>query len=191
MNNCNKNKRGKDVVIPESVTSIWDSAFYGCSGLTSISIPESVTTIGSYAFCKCIGLTSINIPKSVTTIGDSAFSGCSNLTSISIPISVTTIGDSAFNYCDNLKIKGTKGSYAESYSKQKNIDFIKLAVKGDANGDDKIDLDDVNLVLKHALTILILDSQYQESCDLDNDGDITLTDVNIILKLAIGIVVLK
>ena len=40
--------------IPESVTSIVDWAFSGCSDLTSITIPESVTSIGNYAFLYCI-----------------------------------------------------------------------------------------------------------------------------------------
>ena len=80
------------VAIPNSVTSIGGSAFYGCSGLTSIEIPNSVTSIGSCAFYKCSKLTSIEIPNSVTSIGDDAFSGCSKLTSVEIPNSVTSIG---------------------------------------------------------------------------------------------------
>ena len=88
--------------IPESVTSIGDGAFGGCSGLTSITIPENVTSIGDFAFGGCSGLTSITIPESVTSIGDSAFYGCSGLTSITIPESVTSIGDFAFGGCSEL-----------------------------------------------------------------------------------------
>ncbi len=82
---------------------IADSAFSGCSGLTSITIPDSVTSIGSNAFNGCSGLTSVTIPDSVTSIGDSAFRGCSRLTSIEIPDSVTSIGENAFQYCSGLK----------------------------------------------------------------------------------------
>ena len=88
--------------IPNSVTTIGDSAFAFCDSLTSINIPNSVTTIGEGAFCGCKSLTNINIPNSVTTIGNSAFSGCDSLTSINIPNSVTTIGKDAFCYCDSL-----------------------------------------------------------------------------------------
>ena len=68
------------------------------------NIPSSVTSIGESAFKGCSALTSINIPSSVTSIGGSAFSGCSSLTSINIPSSVTSIGNYAFQYCDALKV---------------------------------------------------------------------------------------
>ena len=87
---------------PNSVTSIGNWAFYGCYGLTSIEIPNSVTCIRDYAFCNCSALTSIEIPCSVTSIGSSAFSGCYGLTSIEIPNSVTSIADSTFYYCGAL-----------------------------------------------------------------------------------------
>lgn len=115
----------KDVIIPNSVTTIGQHAFAGGSGLTSVTIPNSVTSIGERAFCLCEGLTSITIPNSVTSIGEAAFLGCSELTSItmsntmteisksmcsrcisltsvSIPNAVTSIGDEAFEYCSSL-----------------------------------------------------------------------------------------
>jgi len=90
------------VTIPNSVTSIGNSAFWGCSGLTSVTIPNSVTSIGNSAFRNCSGLTSVTIPNSVTSIGGHAFYNCSSLTSVTIPNSVTTIGDSAFSGCTGL-----------------------------------------------------------------------------------------
>jgi len=88
--------------IPNSVTSIGQSAFGHCSGLTSVTIPNSVTSIGSGAFSECSGLESITIPNSVTSIGEWAFYGCKGLTSITIPNNVTSIGSEAFSRCSGL-----------------------------------------------------------------------------------------
>ena len=92
----------KEYVIPGGVTSIGNSAFSYCSGLTSVTIPNSVTSIGSSAFRYCIGLTSVTIPNSVASIGNYAFASCSGLTSMIIPNSVISIGNSAFASCSGL-----------------------------------------------------------------------------------------
>lgn len=52
---------------------IYDDAFSGCIGLTSITVPSTVTSIGACAFQGCTGLTSITIPNSVTRIDGGAF----------------------------------------------------------------------------------------------------------------------
>ncbi|QVK16961.1 leucine-rich repeat protein [Mycoplasmatota bacterium] len=114
--------------IPDSVTTIGDSAFLGAKSLKSITIPKSViklgsmafkgasslttvifekgsqlTTIGDSAFLEAKSLTTITIPNSVITIGDSVFSGATSLTTIKIPNSVTTIGELAFSGAINLE----------------------------------------------------------------------------------------
>ena len=93
-------KKETSYVIPNSVTSIGDSAFYS-SSLTSITIPDLVTSIGDGAYCAS-SLKSITIPNSVTTIEYLTFAYCYDLTSITIPDSVTSIGYLAFSDCRNL-----------------------------------------------------------------------------------------
>ena len=90
------------ISIPSSVTSLGKSCFYGCSSLTSISIPSSVTSLGKSCFESCSGLTSITIASSVTSLGSSCFYGCSSLTSITIPSSVTSLGSYCFYGCSSL-----------------------------------------------------------------------------------------
>ena len=108
------------ITIPNSVTSIGNSAFRDCSRLTSpvynahcfaylptsysgaYIIPEGIKQIAGGAFYYCSSLTSITIPNSVTSIGGGAFNRCTSLTSITIPNSVTSIGEGAFGDCSGL-----------------------------------------------------------------------------------------
>ena len=76
--------------------------FKGCSNLATVNIGDNVKIIPFYAFYGCSGLTSVTIPDSVTSIGDEAFTFCIGLTSITIPDSVTSIGEGAFYGCFGL-----------------------------------------------------------------------------------------
>ena len=109
------------VVIPESVTTIGDSAFFGCSSLTDIIIPSGVKSLKKYLFYGCDSLTSVVIPDGVTSIGERAFAECYNLTSIVIPTSVISIADDAFECIDCLDDEDEECSvtikgYAGSYA---------------------------------------------------------------------------
>ena len=91
-----------DGFICTSNDKLGDYAFYGCSGLTSLTLPSSVTKIGCYALSNCIGLTSLTLPSSVTEIGEHAFLNCRGLTNLTLPSGVTSIGTSAFFCCYGL-----------------------------------------------------------------------------------------
>ena len=106
-----------------SVTRIGDSAFYGFSGLMSVTIPDSVASIGSGAFSGCRGLTSIAIPDSVTSIGNSAFYGCSGLTSVTIGNGVSNIDIFAFAQCSNLTRIDFTGTIARWNQIRKGYDW--------------------------------------------------------------------
>jgi hypothetical protein len=108
-----------------SVTSIDQTAFYGCTGLTSVTIPRTITSIGVNAFYNCSGLTSVTFNADSCTMTGSIFYGDTNitnftfgnsvryiptmlcyeltgLTSVTIPNSVISIGQYAFYGCSGL-----------------------------------------------------------------------------------------
>lgn len=105
-----KSKIQGDLVIPNSVTTIDEEAFYSCPDFNgSLTLPNSLKTIGNSAFFICSNLKgNLTLPNSVTTIGGAAFRRCSGFTGeLIIPNSVTTIGTGAFIDCSgftNLKL---------------------------------------------------------------------------------------
>lgn len=87
----------------QGATTIGRDAFSRCP-ITSIELPNTVTSIDQSAFYQSTTLTSITIPNSVTSIGQGAFNGCTGLTSLDIPDSVTNIATQAFQNCSNLAV---------------------------------------------------------------------------------------
>jgi hypothetical protein len=94
--------RGGNYTVPYGVTTIADSAFFGCRNLVSVSLPVGLRSIGDGAFMLCSSLTSVQLPVGLTTIGSSAFWSCSGLSDITIPASVTSVEFYAFYGCSAL-----------------------------------------------------------------------------------------
>ena len=95
-----------DLIIPNSVTEIGNNAFNGCTGFNgTLTLSSNLKTIGDSAFCDCSGFTeSLTLPNSVTTIGESAFSDCTGFTSLKLSDALTVIPKRAFLAC---MFKGT------------------------------------------------------------------------------------
>lgn len=117
----------KNIVIPDSVTSIGAGAFDQCEGLESVVLPSNLIAIEDETFVYCYNLKNIVIPNKVATIGNFAFWSCSRLTevifeeeskveligkyafgdcpltNIAIPKSIHTISNSAFSYNYSLE----------------------------------------------------------------------------------------
>ena len=92
------------ILLPKSVTSIDDNAFFSCHSLNKVVIYDnSVKTIGMAAFEYCSSLADIILPEGVTTIARSAFSGCTKLSEINIPKKITAINNATFVDCVSLR----------------------------------------------------------------------------------------
>ena len=90
-----------EIVIENGVTQVGSGAFQNCAAM-SAAIPASVKTIGDSAFYGCSGLISVTVSEGVESVGSNAFRGCTALKSIALPASVGSVGDGAFMSCTEL-----------------------------------------------------------------------------------------
>lgn len=177
-----------DIIIPNSVTSINNSAFENCSGLTSIAIPNSVTNIDTRAFYNCRGLTSITIPNSVTRIGYTAFAFCSELKDVYsyiTDLAKVNLGQRIFEDFNDNYLKrtlhvpaGTAEQYRSSFSWYPYFRWIEeMGPNCDVNGDNAVNIGDVNQVID-----IILSGHHSDKGDVNGDGVVNISDINAIIN---------
>ncbi len=91
-----------NVVIPDSVTHIYPTAFSKCKLLETVKLSANLAAIGYEAFYSCTNLTEITIPETCLQIGTAAFAKCTALTSVVIPEGCMALYDEVFAYCTAL-----------------------------------------------------------------------------------------
>lgn len=86
------------LLIPKSITTIGNIAFYNCRKMKSVIFEEGIqlVSIPQEAFRDCAALTSIEIPPGVTALGKAVFGNCKALANVTLPASVTTFSDNVF-----------------------------------------------------------------------------------------------
>lgn len=192
-----------EVVIPDTIDGytvafIGVAAFYGCTDLVSVTIPDSVTSIGDSAFSDCSVLTEIDVdegndaysdidgvlfdklqiiliqypcgktdteysvPDSVTTIGAFAFLSCESLSSITIPDSVTSIGWGVFADCT----KFTDVYYGDNEEQWRAIDI----------GDENAELSNATIHYNATMPTTTTEEPQGFKGDLSGDGKVTIAD---------------
>ncbi len=96
-------KPEKEFLIPESVTLIYDAAFFSAVNLTDITFPSGLQYIGAGAFEYCSGLTHLYLPEGVELLYENAFADCTGLVEVHLPESLKGVGNYAFYACPSLK----------------------------------------------------------------------------------------
>ncbi len=91
------------VTLPDNLYGVGDSAFHGCSKLTSVTIPEKVYKMGYLVFAFCTGLKSVKLPDKISEMGTGTFFGCTSLTDVNIPGKLEELPSQTFQKCEALK----------------------------------------------------------------------------------------
>lgn len=201
--------KGGSYVIPNSVTSIEEAAFYYCTELTSISIPNSVTIIGREAFRNCKKLTSVSLPKSIVSIADNAFWYCSGLVDFfSYNPVPPTCGTSVFYQCPTSTCtlhvpSGAKNAYAEAPGWKSFKNIVDGArdpeTEGGSEGDNTncdcsllqttVDALQTMIVFQQAAINTLtkrVEALENHTCgDMNGDNKVTVVDVSLIVDKAL------
>lgn len=94
--------REKNVIIPNGIKKIGESAFYHCTSVEGVVIPSDVKNMGKQVFKDCENLKAVQLGDGITEIPENTFFNCSKLEKINIPRTVTKIGKFAFTLCYGL-----------------------------------------------------------------------------------------
>lgn len=100
--NCFENSGLAEIVIPEGVDKICDSAFKNCDNLVNMPLPQSLVYLGDEAFFDCDNLTSASMSFGLETMGALAFGFCEKLTEGYIPASVTSLRGNPYAGCTGI-----------------------------------------------------------------------------------------
>ena len=193
------------IAMPQSLREILGYAFMGCTALQSVEVPNGVTTIGEYAFYNCSSLTSADLPATLTSLGYYSFANVSSLATLTVRATTPPTCETYFyprtgetfepftsqQYSNTQLIvpRGCAQAYrdADIWKKFQNIteaDFPVETLRGDANNDGEVDINDVTLLIDYVLgkgvTVNIT------AADVNFDDMIDINDVTMIINYVLG-----
>ena len=183
-----RNTSLRTVVITDKETEISDNEFYGCTNLQSFKVGDGVTSFGKYAFSGCSSLKSLSFGAKLQSIEQEAFSDCTAITSIVSKVTTPPVcGSQALDdinkwECSLYVPEGTLSAY-QAADQWKEFFFIEegdpfAILRGDANGDGKVDMDDATFVAN----IILGTEEATEAADVNKDGEVNMSDVMFIIN---------
>ncbi len=104
---------GSTYRIPDTVTSLAESAFLNCDGLISVDLPPHLRSIGDYAFSGCQSILEIAVPDTVVNLGQGVFRNCASLLELHLPAGLTRISDFLCMGCRSLVMVNIPDPVAE------------------------------------------------------------------------------
>lgn len=199
----------KSLKLPSTLTSIGNNVMMDALKLTRIDLPKSLTTIGEN-FMRNNNLTSLVLPEGLTTTGRYCFYSNNQLASVSLPSTFTSIGEytlgqvwevkRAYLHGNKLFPSGSKmfsgcdwrtlpiyvpASMVDAYKNDENFWYrypnIHKIVNGDVDGDEKVDVADINEVIN--LILSIGSPEYAIASDLNGDGKADVDDINRVIDI--------
>lgn len=156
--------KNKDVIIPEGVVEIKDTAFKRNKTISSVVIPKSVKKIENEAFKCCYNLKNINIKAQIKKLNSFMFEGCENLISIDLPYTLEEIGRNVFSDCLNLK----------TIDLPSNLKTIEFDAFSGCRNLERILLEKVPEGLYETISSLINSDNFKELILITEDKNITV-----------------
>lgn len=165
-----------------------DQAFR-LTGVTEIYAPEGLTTVETNTCLSCAQLKKVELPTTVETIESQAFGGCTALNHIQILAAVPpTLTGNEFATYETATLYVPKGSVQayrtapvwQQFQNIVGVDVPSPGIKGDVNGDGKVDVEDLNLLINDLLDSTVHDLKAE---DMNGDGKVDVDDLNAIINI--------
>ena len=179
-------------VIPVTVTSIGESAFYNLNGLTSLVIPDNVMSIGKEAFSACYGLETLTIGSGVTSIGEKAFKNCAKMADVlcmADPEKLTWEGNDDASCCKSdgsTKFHVADPNAWKAKFPDAHVQFVAIGSAetkdGDVSGDGKTDDKDVTALMSYLMGSAP-EGFTPEAADVNGDHKVDVADIVALIKI--------